>query len=803
VEKRLFLFVVLSLLIWGGYITLKIFLEPPKPLAVKKSEPKDKVENKQAEEKASALEKPEKPEKEPSVDTADVPTRAAVARQRLTLGSLDPKSGYTMLVTLDNRGAAIERIEFNDRFHDLDDLSGYLGHLALTNTKGGGVVVNVVGPGTPAAIAGIQVGDTIKAVSGVPVLDADDFTDYLFKNTKPGDTIAIDLERGSTTAMTVNARLIRRPLELIRPEDLRGSTAVNPTQAKSFGRVGPPSYRTTLRQLGSNELTTRDEEFPELPSLYEGNWKVEERDDAIVFSTELSADELKQAGGESSLRLTKTFRLATKEGEHAEQAYHLAYKLAIENTGKKAQSLAYRQEGPNGLPLEGWWYAAKLHPGWGGAGARDVAFFRGTHKLLGLPEMVTNATNQIKENNPPTTDLFMGYSGDRNLGYVVVDTQYFASGLLPGNALAELPLAEKRIEVAGAYAEPLNVVTDKKWQKTTNTSYFLDSPAKVIEPGQSLTDEYLIFAGPKDAKVLPQYGLKSLIEYGWFGWVSGTLSFVLHTLYDIIHNYGLSIILLTVVVRLCLLPFSIRQARSAAVMQQMAPEIAKIKEKYAGDMEKQAVAQRELFAKHGFNPMGGCLLMFAQLPIFMGLYRCLATDIHLREAALIPGVHWASNLAGPDQLLRWKAYLWPMIADEAHGWLGPYCNVLPLITIALFMIQQKLFSPPAVDEEQKLQQKIMNFMTIFMGVMFYKVPAGLCIYFITSSLWGIGERKLLKTKPAASADKPFKPPEKPDRGGDDRKASDAEPGFLERIMSLADAQLKEAKSTGPRKKAKK
>ena len=136
------------------------------------------------------------------------------------------------------------------------------------------------------------------------------------------------------------------------------------------------------------------------------------------------------------------------------------------------------------------------------------------------------------------------------------------------------------------------------------------------------------------------------------------------------------------------------------------------------------------------------------LPIFIGLYRCLSVDIDLRDAALIPGISWASNLAGPDKLFRWDTWMPALLADEADGYLGPFFNVFPLITITLFLIQQKMFTPPATDEQTKMQQQMMMYMTVFMGFMFFKVPAGLCIYFITSSLWGICERKLLpKPKP--------------------------------------------------------
>jgi YidC/Oxa1 family membrane protein insertase len=811
VEKRLFLFVVLSIVIWGGYLGLQFYLNPPKPKPAVEKVEQDKVDNKQADEAVAAKEKakPEKP-----VEVPEPPASISnVARRRVTLGSLDPNSPYTLLVTFDNRGGAIERIEFNNKYHDLDDRSGYLGQLAPTDAQGGGVEVNVVGPGTPAALAGLLAGDVITAVNGKPLRTARDLVAYLEKETKSKDVIALDVKRGTDATLTVNATLIRRPLELIRPEDNSGAMAVDPANPGDFDpKVGPPSYRLTLSRLGKTAIATGEQEITKLPSLHQAHWdvKIDEQSQTVVFTTQLSTEQVSAAGGNSSLSLTKTFRLATKNEQDATKAYHLDYGVAIKNTGDQPQSIAYRQEGPNGLPLEGWWYLNKVHPGWKGAGARDIRDYSNYNKthFVGNPLLVSEAASSVKKGNPPTYDL-LGATDDRKFQYMAVDAQYFACALLPGEVLKGAAAGAKPPEFAvdSAFAIPLNQIKDKKWAKTTNVTFFLDSEEREIGPGKEMAHDYVIFAGPKDDETLAHYKLEPLIEYGWFGPVVKVLKGVLDFLYYYVTgngNYGISIILLTIVVRLCLLPFSIRQAKSAAVMQAMAPEMAKIKEKYANDMEKQATAQRELMAKYGVNPMGGCLLMFAQLPIFIGLYRCLATDIDLREAALIPGIQWASNLAGPDELFRWKQYLWRDLGDEAHGWLGPYFNILPLFTIALFMIQQKLFTPPAMNEEQKMQQKIMNFMTIFMGVMFYKVPAGLCIYFITSSLWGIAERKFI-TKPNPGAAPVPAVPEKPDSGGGVGavKKPAAAPSFVEKLFGLADAQLKESKSVSPRKKAKK
>jgi YidC/Oxa1 family membrane protein insertase len=111
-------------------------------------------------------------------------------------------------------------------------------------------------------------------------------------------------------------------------------------------------------------------------------------------------------------------------------------------------------------------------------------------------------------------------------------------------------------------------------------------------------------------------------------------------------------------------------------------------------------------------------------------------------------MQWCSNLAGPDCLWYWEPYLLDFFVHPAEGWLGPYFNLLPMATIALFLVHQKLFMPPATDEQTRIQHQVMTFMTVFMGVMFFRVPAGLCIYFIVSSLWGIVERTWLLPKPA-------------------------------------------------------
>jgi YidC/Oxa1 family membrane protein insertase len=227
---------------------------------------------------------------------------------------------------------------------------------------------------------------------------------------------------------------------------------------------------------------------------------------------------------------------------------------------------------------------------------------------------------------------------------------------------------------------------------------------------------------------------------------------VLHSFYALVHNYGIAIIMLTVLVRGCMFPISRKQAVNAQKMQLLMPEIKKLREKYKNDLQQFGKAQQELFRKHNYNQLSGCLPLFIQMPIFVGLYRSLMVDVELRGAPLFTSaIQWCSDMASPDKLWNWSTYM-PAFITHGTGFfgLGPYLNILPLVTISLFLWQQKLFMPPPADDQARMQQMMMKYMMVFMGIMFYKVACGLCIYFIASSLWGIAERKLLP-KPAAAA----------------------------------------------------
>ena len=321
--------------------------------------------------------------------------------------------------------------------------------------------------------------------------------------------------------------------------------------------------------------------------------------------------------------------------------------------------MAYRLDGPTGLPLEGWWYTYKTHPTqFGGAGVRDIVCkaFGGKHKMFTNPKIVKR-TEEIKkemEESPgalldPATEM---YIEPTRLQYVGVDAQYFNSALLAVANPAD-PAATAQYEfdhVAARTVGPKDPIRSSR----TDVSFRLISPVHEVPAGGQYRQRFLIFAGPKQPKVLALYDLDDCITYGWFPWVAKPLQWVLHAFHAVFRNYGIAIILLTVLVRGCMTPLGLQQVANAQKMQELAPEMKRIAEQHKNDMEKRAAAQRELFRKHNYNPLAGCLPMFVQLPIFIGLYRALSVDIELRQAPLIPGLRWCSNLAGPDMLLYWR-----------------------------------------------------------------------------------------------------------------------------------------------------
>lgn len=547
--------------------------------------------------------------------------------------------------------------------------------------------------------------------------------------------------------------------------------------------LNDPRYKTLTKPHVPLAVVGTDGTFPwtlafDVPQagvdLVRRNWEVIDVQPAEAPHTEAT---FRITAGE--LEITRKYVLGkvdTQASRPEAPAYELTSEMTIRNLSSKSRVVNYELQGPTGLPLENVDNTQKF---------RDVVagFVNGPgsvrHELMAGK---TIADGKVEE-------------WQKAFDYLGVDVQYFVSLLMPGVDQREKPYTKSvKQELIGPNLK------EKSEVSVLLTSVDLDLDAAGAKDGaDSVTHTYRLFAGPKRDDVLPT-GSEKVVDFGMFHWISRPMLALLKAFHALFGSWGFAVICLTIVVRSALFPLSIKQARGAAKMQELQPELAALKEKYGKDKEKMARAQMELFSKHNYNPLAGCLPIFLQLPIFMGLYQALNHAVDLRSAKFL----WINNLAAPDAL-----FPLPFIVPY-FGWKE--FNLLPLITLSLFMLQQKMFMPPPANEEQAMQQKMMNFMMIFMGVMFYKVPAGLCVYFIASSLWGMAERKLLpKAKPPEGNVTLIDNRRSPEggngkggngkgRGGDDDDNKPEGGGFFSMLLKAAEKETAARRSSGTKRR---
>ena len=418
--------------------------------------------------------------------------------------------------------------------------------------------MRVVGPGTPAAEAGLKVNDIITVLDGQTVLGPIEFHDMLEK-TEPGHTFTLSVERdGEAAAQEITGKLHRRPMEIIRPEAL-----------------DPLSFLLTLESVDGTKIAKDKQELAGL-DMRSANWQALPQNDPNEISFQYDATEF-------GLQIVKKFRLAKVDPAEIENpsapAYHLEFAIEVRNVGEAARKVAWRLEGPTGLPLEGAWYATKMSPNWRGGAwhARRGRRFPGQRST---PHGARQRNDDRRRSDSHTL-------ARRTAGiYRGRLREYFAVALLPEPDHAEDYGRAIPIRVG-------DVPTDRAKLNRTNVSFRLVSKIATIEPGdKTSTETYKIFAGPKRPALLSQYGLGNLVYYGWFGFVAAPMLDVLHFFYRIVPNYGIAIIMLTVLVRSLMFPLSRRQALGAQKMQELQPEIKRIQEKYKGNMEARTKRSR-------------------------------------------------------------------------------------------------------------------------------------------------------------------------------------------------------------------
>ena len=317
-----------------------------------------------------------------------------------------------------------------------------------------------------------------------------------------------------------------------------------------------------------------------------------------------------------------------------------------------------------------------------------------------------------------------------------------------------------------------------------------------LPAGQSLQQGYRFVVAPKDDELLASYdlGMSALIYFGWFPTISRIMVKVLQFFNSLIPNYGVAIILLTLLVRAVLHPLTRKSQGSMAKMQKLQPKINELQKKYGDDRQKLGQEQMKLFKKYGVSPLSGCLPMLLQLPIFVSLFGALRAAIELRQAGFL----WIGDLSRPDTIFQL-----PFGVPLLSGIFGDpiQINVLPWLMAGAMFMNQKLMTPPSSNPQADTQRQVMKFMPLFLILILYQMPSGLTLYITTSTTVGMIEHWLIRRRLANTDLKPVD--EQRGSGKKGKKGGKkGEKGWFGKLMDAVEEQQKQSKQIKNDKKKK-
>ena len=482
--------------------------------------------------------------------------------------------------------------------------------------------------------------------------------------------------------------------------------------------------------------------------LDEMNWRLLPRDvsttapaaQSASFSLTLHAG-MSPTQARPLLRVVKTYQLQPED-------YSIQMSLAFENLSDEAVSVTVDQLGPTGVPKDDF-----------GMDMRRAAYAvlqSADKRVQARLKNITDASKNMK----PGQELVIGTSDQTDpilwVGFV---NKFFGSMMyLKSVTAGRLESPEYRA------AFFVRAVEDVDGDRTYATGVRI--PKIGLAPGKSRQIDFDLFAGPKKRDIFtnqkdrlyrPLYAQLhyiGTIDFGQcfctFSWLALGMMWLLDFFSATVTfgNYGLAVILLVLLVRLVLHPLTKRSQVSMMRMQKLAPEMQKLKEKYADDKNALNREMMKVYKDQGPSQLMGCLPMFLQMPLWIALYTGLNAAVELRHAAFLP--FWITDLSAPDALFSFGRSL---------PWIGPTFNLLPILLAVAMYFQQKYTptGPQAAASEQAQQtQKMMKYMPpVMMLVFFYKAPAGLTLYIMASTFAGVLDqyfvRKHIRDREAAEA----------------------------------------------------
>ncbi len=425
----------------------------------------------------------------------------------------------------------------------------------------------------------------------------------------------------------------------------------------------------------------------------------------------------------NGLFLVKDFRLGTN--------YLMAATVRLENRSAQPLTLPPQEwiagtatpmsPEDDGLLLGTFWYDGKS------AEHTDVAWF--ANRTLGCI---------------PGTPRTQFLAGQNNVIWAAVHNQFFALAVMP--ATNSLPSQVVAVEVSlPAPSREQMAANPKTNPKPSGIQTGLVYPGLTLAPGQSVERQFQIYAGPKEYRTLTRLAaefrnnMELLMDYsGFFGWFAQALLISMNGLHGLGLSYGLAIIAITIIIKLLFWPLTQASTRSMKRMSALQPQMKALQEKFKDDPTKMNRKLMEFMKEHKVSPLGGCLPMLLQIPVFFGFYRMIQSAIELRGAQFL----WACDLSKPDTLFMIPGLNFPF-------------NPLPLLMGATMLWQARL--TPAAPGMDPMQQKIMKYMPLMFLFILYNFSAGLTLYWTVQNLLTIAQMKLTKAKDDPAGPAPAAP----------------------------------------------
>lgn len=320
----------------------------------------------------------------------------------------------------------------------------------------------------------------------------------------------------------------------------------------------------------------------------------------------------------------------------------------------------------------------------------------GHHRFVGPALWIDGKKQRIKPRKIKDTIIREG-----KIDWIAFEETYFAAAIIT------------KSEASAA------IIFKNKIGEEERVSIGVKYPARMLNSGEEIIDHYEIYIGPKRKEDLDGIvaNFSEIIDYGWFSFLAKPLIWFLNLSYKYIPNYGIAIIILTIIIKILFWPLTEKSFGSMRDMQKIQPKMSALREKYKNDPQKMNREIMDLYKKQGVNPLGGCLPMILQIPVFFALFEGLLVAIEMRGA---PFMLWIKDLSAMDPLL-----------------------ITPVLMGVTMYIQQKMM-PTGMDPKQA---KMMNMMPVLFTVFFLGFPSGLVIYWLLNNVLTIGHQYLIQSRP--------------------------------------------------------